>query len=221
MREMKRIASPLLLAAALAALAAAPAAADWVEVRTLEKEILLGDAPEVHVSLSFGDLTVEGTDDGSRVEILLALDCNRVDLEVCKTRADRVLLAPRMRQNELKVRLERTPRARFKGIRARMTVRMPRGVALEVDVKSGDVYVTGLTSHVDVNSGAGDVDVLASRDRTQEVKAVVGFGNADLWLGDGRIKGTGWPKAINWKGSGQARIDIDVVGSGEVSVRLE
>ena len=63
--------------------------------------------------------------------------------------------------------------------------------------------------------------VLVSRDRTNEVKILVGFGQADLWLGDGRIKGTGWPKAINWKGSGDARIDIDVVGSGDVSVRLE
>ena len=211
----------LSLAAACLALAALPAAADWVEVRQVEKEILLGDAPRVHVKLSVGDLTVEGID-GSRVEVELKLECNRQDLEgACKARADRILLAPRMGKKELKVRLKRTSQGRMKGIRARMTVRMPRGVPLEVDVTGGAVYVTGLTSHLNINSGTGDVDVLATRAGTQEVKATAGFGHADLWLGDGRIKGTGWPKAINWKGSGSARIDIDVVGSGEISVRLE
>ena len=217
---MKSTAFVHALAIALASLAAAPATADWVEVRTLEKDMLLGDAPKVHVYLSVGDLTVEGTDD-SRVQVSLVLECNRQDLGKCKARADRIRLAPRMGRKELKVRLKRTPQGRFKGIRARMTVRMPRSVPLEVDVTGGDVYITQLASHLNVNSGAGDVDVLASRAGTQEVKAVVGFGSADLWLGDGRIKGTGWPKAINWKGSGAARIDIDVVGSGDVSVRLE
>ncbi len=220
MRFSTAIRPCLLLSAALLT-GATTAAADWVEVRKLEKEVLLGDSPRVHVNLSVGDLTVEGID-GSRVEVELTLECNRKDVEgACKARADRILLAPRMGRKELKVRLRRTPQARFKGIRARMTVRMPRGVPLEVDVKGGAVYVTGLASHLNINSGTGDVDVLASRDRTNEVKATTGFGNADLWLGDGRIKGTGWPKAINWKGSGDARIDIDVVGSGEISVRLE
>ena len=205
---------------ALGCLAAESALAERVEVRSLRQELLLGDATQVQVKLSFGDITVEGFD-GNSVEIDLALDCDRQDMEICKKRADRIQLAPRIRRGDLQVRLARTSRARLRGIKARLKVRVPSNVALEVDVNSGDLYVTGMTSHVNVNSGAGDVDVLARRDQTALVNVDIGFGKADLWLGDGRVEGSGWPRSIDWRGSGKAEINVDVVGTGDVSVRLE
>ncbi len=219
MPTLRRLA-PLAAAAAAALALSPPLAAQHQQVRTLRQELLPGDATQVHVNLSFGSLTVEGTR-GKTVEVELALDCSRVDLEVCKTRAERIRLAPRMKKGELRVKLKNTPRGRLRGIRARMTVKMPSHVPLEVDVRGGGVYVTGLVSHVNVNSGGGDVDVLHQRDKTAVVDVDVGFGQADLWLGDGRVQGTGWPKSITWQGSGSARIDVAVVGAGDVSIRLE
>ncbi|MEM7349924.1 MAG: hypothetical protein AAF657_03905 [Acidobacteriota bacterium] len=191
-----------------------------VEVRTLEQDLLLGDTTKVHINLSFGDISVEGID-SNQVEIEMVLDCARENIEACRTRARRVQLAPRMSQKELKIRLKRTPWARLKGIKARMKVRLPSHVSLEVDVKSGSVYITGLTSHINVDSGAGDIDILGRRDRTAMVDVDSGFGKADLWLGDGRVEGSGWPRSIDWRGSGEAEINVDLVGTGDVSIRLE
>lgn len=201
-------------------LAGTAAHAEWVEVRSLEQELLLGSATQIQVKLSLGDVTVEGYD-GQRVEIDLALDCDRKDMDVCKKRADRIQLAPRIRRGDLQVRLDRTSRARLRGVKARLKVRVPQSVPLEIDVTNGDIYVTGVDTHVNINSGAGDVDVLARRDRTASVNVDIGFGKADLWLGDGRVQGSGWPRSIDWRGSGQAEINVDVVGTGDVSVRLE
>ncbi len=212
-------AQPILAFLLLAALST-PVFAQQSAVRSLRQEVALGDVDRVQVKLSIGDLTIEGID-GTNVEIELTLDCSREDPETCKQRAERVRLAPRVKRGELRVRLKNTPRARLRGIQARMAVRIPRHVPLEVDVTNGDLHVSGMRSHINVNSGGGDVDVTADRAGAGEVNVDVGLGGADLWLGEERIKGTGWPRALNWKGTGAAHIEIDVVGVGDVSVRLE
>ena len=209
----------LILPAALLLLAT-PAAAEHLAVRTLHQELAVNGASKVHARLSIGDLVIEGTD-GTNVEVELNLDCNRVDAAVCKERADRVRLAPRMKKGELRVKLKNTPKARLRGIRAQMTVRVPRYMPVEVDVTAGTLDVSGMRSHLNINSGGGDVDVNAVRAGTNEVEIDIGLGKAALWLGDEQIKATGWPRALKWKGTGDARIEIDVVGSGNVAVRLE
>ncbi len=216
---MKITAPTAILLLAITAIAA-PAVAEHPAVRSLHQELALNGASMVHAKLSIGDLTIEGTD-STNVEVELTLDCNRVDPAVCKERAERVRVAPRMKKGVLRVKLKNTPRARLRGIKARMTVRIPRQTQLEVDVTNGDLYISGMQSHINVNSGGGDVDVSAGRARTNEVEIDVGFGKADLWLGQERIKGTGWPKALSWKGTGDAKIEIDIVGLGDVAVRLE
>ncbi len=210
---------PLMLAVC-AAVATAASLEAQVEVRTLKQNLVLDNATQVHVDLSFGDVTVEGIAGGT-AEVELVLECSRTDMDACKKRADRVQLAPRTRHGDLQIRLKRTPRARLRGIKARLKVRMPHDVPLEVDVGGGSIYLTGLRSHINVNSGGGDVDVLGVRERTSLVNVDVGFGKADLWLGDGRVQGTGWPRSIDWRGSGKAEINVDVVGQGDVSIRLE
>ncbi len=199
----------------------ATAATAQVEVRTLKQDLVLDGARKVHVNLSVGDVTIEGTAAGNNVEIEMFLDCNRQDLEICKTRANRVRLAPRMSGGVLKIRLKKTPRARLRGIQARMKIRMPSTVPLEVDVKSGGVYVTGLKSHLNIDVGAGDVDILGFKAGTALVNVDNGLGKADLWLGDSRVEGSGWPKSLDWRGSGQAEIRVVGIGSGDVSIRLE
>ncbi len=216
MTNIRRFPSLLLALAAIVL----PATAEQTAVRTLRQEIALGDADRVQAKLSIGNLTIEGID-GGKVEVELTLDCTRVDPEVCKRRAERVRLAPRMVKRELRVKLKNTPKARLRGIQARMTVRIPRDLPLEVDVTTGALSISGMRSHLNVNSGGGDVDVIATRATTSEVEIDIGLGGADLWLGEERIKATGWPRSLEWKGTGDARIEIDVVGGGDVTVRLE
>ncbi len=218
MTMIRRLPTLLLLTAALTV--ALPAAAEHPAIRSLRQEIALGGTTKVHAKLSIGDMTIEGTD-GGKVEVEITLDCTRVDHEVCKTRAERVRLAPRMSKGELRIKLKNTPRARLRGIRARMTVRIPRGLPVEVDVATGTLTVSGMRSHLNLNSGGGDVEVTGSRAGTGEVEIDIGFGKAQLILGEESIKGTGWPRALKWRGTGEASIDVGVTGGGNVSVRLD
>ncbi len=211
---------PLFLLATTVALAATPAVAEQTAVRSLRQELALNGATQVHAKLSIGNLTIEGTD-GANVEVELTLDCTRVDPDVCKQRAERVRLAPRMKKGVLRVKLKNTPNARLRGIQARMTVRIPRHMPVEIDVTAGTLSVRGMQSHLNVNSGGGDVEIVAERARTAEVEVDSGLGKGVLWLGEEQIKATGWPKALEWQGTGDAKIEIDVVGSGDVTVRLE
>ncbi len=218
MKNTRRPAIQILLL--LATLLATPALAEQTAVRSLRKELALNGAVKVQAKLSIGDLIVEGTD-GPNVEVELNLDCTRVDPAVCKKRADRVRLAPRMKKQELRVKLKNTPKARLRGIQARMTVRIPRHLPVEVDVTAGTLDVSGMQSHLNINSGGGDVDIDAERARTGEVEIDIGLGKGALWLGDEQIKATGWPRALKWKGTGEVKIEVDVVGSGNVAVRLQ
>jgi len=215
---MRKILVPIGLLWLAAGLAPDPAAAQ-VEVRTLHQRYLLGDAAKLDVDLSLGDLTIEASD-GESVEVDLRFACVREDLERCRRQAERIRLVPRVRGRIFHVRLAKTPRGRMHGIKAEMRMRIPRRVQLEVDIRAGDVFVTGMQSHLEIDGGVSNVDVIAGRDRTASVKVDVGAGKAELWLGDGRIEGTGFPRSLTWKGSGTSKIEVDL-GSGNVRVRLE
>lgn len=190
-----------------------------VEVRTIQQRFLLGDAAKVDVDLSLGDLTIEAAG-GDRVEVDLRFECVREDLERCRQRAEAIRLVPRVRGRIFHLRLAKTPKGRVQGIKAEMRLRIPSRVGLEVDIRGGDVFVTGMRSDLEIDGVVGNVDIIAGRDRTGSVKVDVGAGTAELWLGDGRIEGTGFPRSLTWKGSGTSKIEVDL-GTGNVRVRLE
>lgn len=202
----------------LALCTAAPSAAT-VEVRTIRQEVYAGDVGKVEIDLSIGDLKVEGTS-GSEVEIEVKLFCSRENVEKCTARAQRLYLVPRRRGSRLDVLLKRTSAARAQGIQAEMTVKMPRHLELEVDLKGGDVVINGIENGIEINGVAGDVDITHRRHLVGQVNVDVGIGKVDLWLGDGRIEGTGFPRSLKWTGTGAAPIDVNL-GNGKVNLRLD
>lgn len=214
-------ARPVLIAtlAALAALTTMSAAAEDVEVRQLEQTFFLGDAGRVHIDLTLGSVAVTGVD-GRNVEAEVRLFCVREDLEKCRRRAQQVILAPRVDGRSFDLRLKRTTRGRLRGIRAELEVRIPKETPLEIDVRAGDVSVNHMASHLEVDVGAGDVHVDTAQRLVQWVKIDVGVGAADLWVQDAHIEGTGFPRSLTWRGSGQAKIEIDA-GTGDIDVNLK
>lgn len=198
-------------------LLAAPALAE--EARKLESEIFPGEAGLVHIDLSFGSLTVEGSDEPNvRAEVVI--ECGREDLEKCKQRAQRIRIRPRVKKGALVVKLKNTPRGRVQGLKAAMRVWVPRELPLDVNVRGGGVWVGGMKSHVEIDSFSGDVDLTHEHDRVRSVDVDVAFGKADLWIPGGRIQGSGFPRSLNWHGPGEAKLNVDV-GTGDVAVRLE
>lgn len=210
---------PFLLALLLIPLAAA-AHGQRIEVRSIERSVLLDEATQLDVSLVIGDAVVEATD-GDRIEATMELTCaDDADLADCRQRAERLLLETRRRGSRLIVKLRRTPRGYLHGIDARLVVRAPRRLHLEVDTRSGDVEVRGMAGDLEIDAISGDVSVVYQRSVAGSVKLDTGIGSADLWLGSERIKGSGWPRKVRWQGSGYGQINIDA-GHGDIDVRLE
>lgn len=188
-------------------------------VHTLEQSFYPDGADTLELDLSIGDITIEGTD-GRDVEVHVTLECGREKLDRCTERARALYLRPRIRREILKVDLEGTARRRLQGISAHMKVRVPRHMALELDLRGGAVAISGMQSHLEVDSGAGDIDIVTTRQQVRSVKIDVGVGSADLWLPEGHIEGRGFPRSVTWNGSGRSEIEVDV-GTGDVAVRLE
>jgi len=190
-----------------------------VEIKTFQQPYLLGTAHLVNVDMSFGEIRVEGYD-GPQVEVEFRLTCKREDLEKCRRRAERLQLVPRVKKEKLVIHLRKTPRGRIQGIRALLLLRVPRNVPLDVDLRSGQVFVSGMRANVEIDVAFGDADLVAKHGDVGDVDVDVVAGKAELWLGDGHLKGSGWPRSIKWRGPGESRINVDV-GTGKARVRLE
>lgn len=197
----------------------APASAEPVHVRTINQNIFPGDAQMVRLDLALGDMEIEGTD-GRDVEVEVLIFCHREDLATCTSRAERIYLEPRSRRENLNINLKRTPKNRAQGVSARMIVKVPRHFTLEVDVTGGDVSISGMEGGMEIDGLTGDVNITHRRHLVGQVKLNVGVGKADLWMGDGRIEGRGFPRSLRWQGSGSSLIEVDL-GTGDIAVRLE
>lgn len=198
---------------------AATAPAQGVVVRTLQQDVFAGEVHSLEIDLGIGNITIEGTD-GRDVEVEVDLTCGRENEAKCRQRAERIRLVPRRNKGLLKVRLKGTPRGRAGGISAEMRLKIPRRLAIELDLQAGNVTLSQMQSHLEVDVTAGDVDITGNQADLSEVKLAVGVGKADLWLEEGRIEGTGFPRSLSWHGDGTAEWEVDI-GTGDVSVRLE
>ena len=186
----------------------------------MEQSFFAGDAERVKIDLTFGSLEVMGTSDRN-AEVELIIECRREDLAKCTRRAERIRLQPRISGGTLKLNLKNTPRGQAQGLDATMKVWLPSHLGLEIGMSGGDVTVIGMTSHLEIDTGGGNVNATFPQNQVEYVKIDVGFGKANLWTKDGnRIQGSGFPKSITWRGSGTAKVEVDM-GGGEAEIRLQ
>lgn len=188
------------------------------EVHQLKEEFFPGNATLFDTDLSFGDLVIEGADQRN-ISVELRLFCRRDNLEACERAARKVYVTSRTSRDRIELELERTPRARIKGIRAEMRVRVPHLMLVEVDVRAGSVEVSGMRASIEVDSAASNVEITHERSLVGQVKVDVGIGEAHLWVDGSEIKGSGFPRSLRWAGQGSQHIEVDM-GSGNVDVTL-
>lgn len=205
---------------ALLLLATTGAAVAQDPTRTVEQDFLPGGASTIHLDLSFGEILVEGSR-GKQVEATLELYCNRADEAKCRKRAERVRLVAKTNGSRFTIKTKGTPRGRARGIRARMVVRVPDELLLDVNNRAGAVTVRGMKADVEIDAPAGDVEVVYPQKRVRSVKLDIGVGSIRLHLKDGsQVKGRGFPRSVRWTGNGDAAINVDV-GTGDITVKLE
>lgn len=198
----------------------AAVAEDAVEVRRLERSFFAGNIEKFEIDVTLASLSVVGIADGRDAEVEVILSCRRRNDAKCQKRAQRIRLAPRLKGSKIAMRLKGTSRAQAGGIEAHMKVRLPERLALEIDMAGGDVVVQNMLNNVEIDSAGGNIEFFGSQDRIAYFKVDVGFGNGDLWLRDSKIEASGWPRSIDWKGNGQAKVEIDL-GGGTIKARLD
>ena len=210
---------PFAPVAAIALLAALPAAADEV-VRTLERQVSAADAARIHLDFPVGELKVE-VGSGPEVEIHVELECESPRKTRCIEAAKEVELAVSSGKH-VNVELKGWPRNGSRGLEGNFRVTVPRDVPLNAELGVGNMTITGLEADLNANLGVGDIMVVMPESAVAEVHVDTGVGDANLLAGGHRVEGSGFVgKELDWtKGSGKAEVEIDC-GVGEARVRLE
>jgi hypothetical protein len=96
------------------------------------------------------------------------------------------------------------------GALANLLVRIPDGVDLTVDSKSGNVYVTDITGNIDVHAGAGNVKIMVPG----YAQASTTTGNVDVTIG-----ATHWPGTLHIS-SGNGDVTVYVPETAAFRARL-
>lgn len=207
-----------LLALLACALIVAPA-----QARVLQSQTKTYDAKglqSVRVDFPVGELHVEGTD-ADQVTVKLYVHCDRHGAW-CEDRAERVSLDVRPRGGRLDVDVDSHTLFHSDGFWIEGVVKVPRGLALDVNMKVGELEVRDMENDVDLAIKVGEVNLSMPETRVARVHAGVTIGEANLDHRGGHTQVAGLlGRRLNWtEGRGQARVDVRM-GVGEVSVRLD
>jgi hypothetical protein len=210
-----------LLLGALAALTlASPSTAEDRRIRDLTGSYPAVGMRRVELKLPPGEIRLEASPDG-RLRVELGVFC-ALDHGRCEERAERLALETEVEGNTLTLRVEGMPTLNTRGLNLRGRILVPRGVALGVDLPAGELKIRGVDGDLDVDIGAGEVEIgLRERD-VRSVRLGVGIGDASLSVGGRSIEGSGWlGHRVRWgEGPGPSRVSVNL-GVGEVEVRLD
>ncbi len=199
--------------------AAAAQAAD--PIRAIREEIPTGSAGSVQLKTQAGDMIVEGWNEPT-VAVDVRIGCSAgTDVETCRKASEDVRLAWARERDQLVVRVRGTTglHARHLWIEARFKV--PATLPLELESVTGGMKVSNHQSDVEADAGSGDIEIVQKKALVQSVEIDVGAGRSDLWIGGGKVEGSGLFRGVNWSGGeGKAKIEVDI-GAGNATVRLE
>jgi hypothetical protein len=197
---------------------ASPAAAG--QLQTVSKTFSTESAANIEVGFPAGDLTITAGD-GSEVAVDMTARCGH-DYGTCAEQAREVRLTSEKRGGTLHFKLEGLRKVNSHGLSIDLRMRVPRSLALSVEMGAGDLEVRGMEGDVEVHLGAGHVDIRAPERAVHSVKLAVGVGDATMLRQRERHEGSGFiSKTLRWRGgAGPAGVQVDV-GVGDVDVRLE
>lgn len=100
------------------------------------------------------------------------------------------------------------------------TLRLPPGVALEIQLGVGELRILDLAADIEAEVGVGDVRIEGVHAGFGDISASCGVGDVSLRTPEGREEGRGFiADSLDAQGPGKARLDVEV-GVGDVDIRL-
>lgn len=183
----------------------------------------VGKAQRVHLEFPVGDLRVV-PGDGDRVELHLQVRCSRGSSADCNEFANRLVLESRERDGVLHLHLDKFPKFRNNGLSLRGELRVPRQLAVRLEMGVGDLDVTGIEGDLDVDLGVGEAMVTLPKRTTSAVHVKTGVGEATIVGSGTSVQRSGVVgSSTKWvapEGGGRSSVKL-AVGVGEATVRLD
>jgi hypothetical protein len=195
--------------------------ANAATVRTLEEELRLETGEILDLDLPVGELKLRSTSD-STVEMVVEIECKR-SRRRCESAAEDLELRTRKRGDTLRVDLDGWPSWGTSGLSVKVTVAVPEGHPVVVDMGVGKVDIRGLKSDLTIDLGIGDVEVEMDAEFVQSVSLDSGIGESSVAFDGQHISGkrSFLGDEVRWsEGEGNARIRIDL-GIGAIDVDLD
>lgn len=190
-------------------------------IRAIREEIPVGSAASVQLKTKAGDMIVEGWSEPT-VGVDVRIGCAvGTEVETCRKASEDVRLAWARERDQLVVRVRGTTGLHARHLWIEVRFKVPASLPLELESVTGNMKVTNHRSDLEADAGSGDVEIVQKKADVQSVEIDVGAGRSDLWIGGGKVEGSGLFRGVNWSGGeGKAKIEVDI-GAGNATVRLE
>lgn len=175
----------------------------------------------VRLEFPVGDLRVVPTDE-DRVRFELRVRCNGRSEERCEELANRLVLDSHDEGGTLSLKLHKYPKWHSQGMTVIGELRVPRRLALDIEMGVGELDVNGIEGDLDVELGVGDADIRAPKDSAGRVTVEAGVGDARIHGGGTRTMGGGFIGShASYDGDKRGSSVRLHVGVGDATVRLE
>ncbi len=191
--------------------------------REISRRFSLAADQAVRLDLSVGEIRIEGADI-DKVEAELRIECRWGNDEDCDRLLEKVDLDSRSTSRRLILEIVSDSSWRQTKLEIEGDFRVPRDVALEVDMGVGELTIEGVTADLSADLGVGELSIRIPAATVRSVGLDAGVGEAKL-LGAGTFvegrRSMLVGSEVFWDdGAGEARVRADV-GVGEVTVYLE
>ena len=231
-----------LLIVTLVAAVATPVSAQSGDriARTISEDFDASGYEGILLRIDVGDVEITGVD-GNTIRVRIDVRCVRGrNRKRCEDRAEDITLDTYDRRGKLVLDIDGTGLWRSRDAHVEVVLAVPRELATEIELGTGELTVehiagdvtvemslgaatlTNVSGDVFVDLGIGEVNVTMSQDVVGEVTLDNGVGETELRHRDGRnaIEGILAGVEIHWNsgaGSHTVRVDLNV---GEIFVRL-
>jgi hypothetical protein len=175
----------------------------------------------VRLEFPVGELKVIPTDE-SRVRFDLRVRCRGRSDERCEELANRLVLDSDDEGSTLHLKLQKYPKWGNHGMTVMGELRVPRSLAVQIEMGVGELDIDGIEGDLDVELGVGEAAIRAPKAHAGRVSVETGIGDASIRGGGSDTESRGFIGShATWSaGSGRSAVRLHV-GVGEGSVRLE
>lgn len=207
---MKYIQSALLAGVLFASTAAMAA-----NYKTITQSIEADEFAELRIGFSVGELELDVWD-GDTIEIEIELKAERSWLSWRRRDVEDIELEVRSSGDSLFLSIDEDR------LNQTWVLRVPDGLALEIEVGVGEISIDGLDNNLFADLGVGEFSIRTASENFSSIRASVGVGDATLrGFGSGSENERSFVSAdANYQGPGEYDIEVEV-GVGEVSVRRD